>query len=145
MFRFLKNHLQGACFTLLKLLVTSNFFKKFIKLRHVSVLKEPSSGSVYCLAKVTGSYKFSLFCWLVVIFHILIILHGITMKISEFVCMQPQLSSMQSACAVLYCQLWPARLNRILPHHRITIRSWAKRSFECFNATFVCNTWKSAN
>ena len=31
----------------------------------------------------------------------------------------PYLSNMQSACAVLYCRLWPLRLYSIFPHHVI--------------------------
>jgi hypothetical protein len=34
-------------------------------------------------------------------------------------CLQPELSSMQSACAVLYCRLWPVWLYNILPHYPI--------------------------
>ena len=33
------------------------------------------------------------------------------------VCLYPYLSSMQSACAVLYCYLWPVRLNHIFPRY----------------------------
>jgi hypothetical protein len=33
------------------------------------------------------------------------------------VCLQPQLSGMQKACAVLYCHLWPVWLYHIFPHY----------------------------
>ena len=35
------------------------------------------------------------------------------------VCLQPQLSGMPSACAVLYCHLWTVRLYRFFPHYLI--------------------------
>ena len=35
-------------------------------------------------------------------------------------CLQPMLSGMQSACAVLYRHMWPVRLYRIVPYYLIS-------------------------
>ena len=56
-----------------------------------------------------------------------------------------QLSSMQSACAVLYCRLWPLRLYSIFPHHVINGTIYRKKkllNIKCvliFSTTFVRN------
>jgi hypothetical protein len=42
------------------------------------------------------------------------------------VCLWPQLSSMHSACAVLYCQMWPARLYCILLHYPTNSTIWGR-------------------
>jgi hypothetical protein len=39
----------------------------------------------------------------------------------------PSLSSMQSACAVLYCHLWPVWLYRIFPHYLTKGRMFGKK------------------
>ena len=39
----------------------------------------------------------------------------------------PQFSSMQSACAVLYCHLWPVWLCHILPHYLINGTIFGKK------------------
>jgi hypothetical protein len=40
-------------------------------------------------------------------------------------------SSMQCACAVLYCHLWSARLYNIFPHNRINGTIFGKKVIEC--------------
>jgi hypothetical protein len=61
------------------------------------------------------------------------------------VCLQLYLSSVQSACAVLYCHLWPVRLYHILPHYLINRSIFGRRLLNInvcvllFSATFVWN------
>jgi hypothetical protein len=43
------------------------------------------------------------------------------------VCLEPELTSMQSACAVLYCHLWPDQLYRDFPHYLINDTTFGKK------------------
>jgi len=62
------------------------------------------------------------------------------------VCLQPYLVSTQSACAVLYCQLWPVWLYNILPRCLINCAIFEQKKViehkMCvliFSTTFVSN------
>jgi hypothetical protein len=51
----------------------------------------------------------------------------------------PYLSSMQSACAILYCHLWPVWLYHIFPHNLIKGTIFARKVIEhktCFSIFF---------
>jgi hypothetical protein len=41
----------------------------------------------------------------------------ITYFVCVCVCVEPEISSMQRACAVLFCHLWPVWLHCIFPHY----------------------------
>ena len=52
------------------------------------------------------------------------------------VCLQPLVSSMQCACAVLYC-LWPDRLFSIFPHYLVKGTIVEKRIAEDRMCVFI--------
>jgi len=67
--------------------------------------------------------------------------------ISSSVCLQPQLTSMQSACAILYCRLRPVWLHLIFPHYLIT-GTISEEHYCSSNACFVFSTtfvWNTAH
>jgi hypothetical protein len=45
------------------------------------------------------------------------------------VCQLPYLSSLLSACAILYCHLWPVLLYHIFPHYLTIGTIFAKKKF----------------
>jgi len=59
------------------------------------------------------------------------------------VCLHPHLSSMRSACAVLYCRLLPVRLYNIFPHYNLNGSIFEKKVNEhkicvlIFSGTFL--------
>ena len=56
------------------------------------------------------------------------------------VCLQPQLSSMQCACTVLYCHLWPVWLCGIFPHYLINGKNFGEKQFLNKNVPLVSST-----
>jgi hypothetical protein len=62
-----------------------------------------------------------------------------------------KLSSMQSACAVVYCHLWPVCFYHIFPHYLVKVRFSGKKVFEhkmcvfVFSTNFVWNISHSKN
>jgi len=59
--------------------------------------------------------------------------------------MQPQLSSMKCACAVLHCHFWPVQIYSIFPHYLINGTTFEKEVIEgkmcvlIFSTNFVHN------
>jgi hypothetical protein len=53
------------------------------------------------------------------------------------------LSNIQSACAVLYCHLWPVRLYRVFPHYLTTGAIFGKSEYE--TCVLIFSTTLSGN
>ena len=52
---------------------------------------------------------------------------AINITYSECVCLQPQLLSISSPCAILHCRLWPAWPCHVFPHYLIKVMIFGKK------------------